>query len=228
MSRNLISIAAFCAAALCASAASATSVDYRYADAGTANPFTYSFSATADGPLTIYTMNSTGNYLSTLGVKVNGTTVADGILPSGSPIFVGTDLGTVHAGDSIEFFIDTYDAGNHLGTYYSSVPDNADGLQHVFADAYPGEPWIGVPAGVFFGFEDTTTGDSRSDFNYNDYAFVVSNLTIGAATVSRPGGGGDSSSAAVPEPASWAMMVGGFGLLGGAMRRRRRAAGVLA
>ena len=216
--RKLVFAAALCAAAF-GTAASATSMNYRYDKAGIANPVSYSFSATADGPLTIYTMNSTGAYLSKLGVKVNGATIASGILPSGSPIFVGTSLGMVNAGDSVEFFIDTYDrdaANTYLGTYYSSVGNNADGLNHVFASQHPDEWWIGVHEGVFFGFEDTTTGDSRGDLNYNDYTFVVPNLTIGAPTSE------DSGPGAVPEPASWAMMVGGFGMIGGALRSRRR------
>lgn len=219
--RNLLSVAAVAAAVLCGTAASSTDLGYRYNQPGHANTQSYSFFATGDGPLTVYTMNSTGYYLSTLGVKVNGATIADGILPSGSPIFVGTTLGTIHQGDEVEFFINVYDrdeANTYLGTYYSTQSDNADGLNHLFADYHPDEWWIGVHEGVFFGFEDTTTGDNRGDNNYNDYTFVVPNLTIGAPIL-HPGG--DNSTGAVPEPTSWAMMVMGFGLAGSAMRRRR-------
>jgi hypothetical protein len=221
--RNLFSAAVLAAAVLCGTAASATDLGYRYSQPGQSNMQNYSFTATADGPLTVYTMNSTGYYLSTLGVKVNGTTVANGILPSGSPIFVGTNLGTLHQGDEVEFFINVYDrddAGTFLGTYYSDQSDNADGLNHLFADYHPDEWWIGVHEGVFFGFEDTTTGDNRGDKNYNDYTFVVPGLTIGAPILHHPGGDNDSAPS-VPEPASWAMMVMGFGIAGTAMRRRR-------
>src|SRR6187402_1748659 len=148
--RNFVYTAALLGAAAFGAAASATSFDYRYGNAGTLNPDAYSFTATVDGPLTIYVLNSTGSYLSTLGVKVNGATIANDILPSGSPIFVGTDLGAIHAGDNVEFFINVYDrddAGSYRGTYYSDTADNADGLNHVFADAHPAEPWIGVPLG---------------------------------------------------------------------------------
>jgi hypothetical protein len=224
--RNLISLAALIAASFGATAASATDMNYRYANAGTANAATYTFTAAADGDLTVYRMNSTGFYMSTLGVKVNGTTIAQGILDTDHwNIFSPNVLGTVHAGDSIEFFIDTYDrddAGTHLGTYYSTVSDNADGLQHIFADEHPAEPWIGTPLGTFIGFEDTTTGDNRGDLNYNDYTIVVPNLLVNAPIVNHPGSGDDQSSVSpAPEPASWAMMLGGFGLVGGAMRRRR-------
>ena len=229
--RNLISAAALIAAALGgATAASATDMHYRYDNAGHANTQTYSFTVTQTGAVTIYTMPSTGYYESTLGVKVNGQTVLDGILPLGStsPDFHATTLGNFNAGDEIEFFLNVYDrdaAGTHLGTYYSDVADNADGLNHIFANTSPGEPWIGVPSGVFFGFEDTTTGDNRGDNNYNDYTFVGANLTIGAPIPHHPtgGGGDDSNLPAVPEPASWAMMVAGFGLAGAAMRRSRPA-----
>jgi hypothetical protein len=222
--RNLISAAMLAAAAFCGTTASATSFDYRYDNAGHPNPTAYSFTVTQTGAVTIYTMPSTGAYLSNLGVEVNGHVIDNGILPLGSPDFHATNLGTFNAGDVVEFFINVYDrdaAGTYLGTYYSSQSDNADGLNHVFANDYPGEPWIGVPGGIFLGFEDTTSGDVRNDNNYNDYTFVASNLTIGAPILSHPGG--DDSTAPVPEPASWAMMVGGFGLMGAMMRRRRPA-----
>jgi hypothetical protein len=228
--RNLISVAALIAAALAGTAASATDMHYRYDNAGHANTQSYSFTVTNTGAVTIYTMPSTGYYESTLGVKVNGQTILNGILPLGSssPDFRPTVLGNFNAGDEIEFFLNVYDrdaAGTYLGTYYSDVADNADGLNHLFAGLYPGEPWIGVPGGLFFGFEDTTTGDNRGDNNYNDYTFVGANLTLGAPIPHLPPvtGGDDATLPAVPEPASWAMMVAGFGLAGAAMRRRRSA-----
>jgi len=223
--RHLISAAALIAAALAGTAASATDMHYRYDNAGHANTQTYSFTVTQTGDVSIYTMPSTGYYESTLGVEVNGHVIDNGILPLGSssPDFHATDLGSFQAGDVIEFFLNVYDrdpAGTYLGTYYSDQADNADGLNHLFANAYPGEPWIGVPAGIFLGFEDTTTGDPRGDNNYNDYTFVASNLTIGAPVIPHHPGGNNSTTA-VPEPASWALMVMGFGLAGAAMRRRR-------
>ncbi len=224
--RTLISAAAVFAAALAGTAASATDMHYRYGNAGNANTQTYSFTVAQTGDVTIYTMPSTGYYESTLGVEVNGHVIDNGILPLGSssPDFHATNLGNFNAGDVVEFFLNVYDrdaAGTYLGTYYTDVADNADGLNHIFANAYPGEPWIGVPGGTFLGFEDTTTGDVRGDHNYNDYTFVASNLIIGAPIPHHPIGGGDNDGAAVPEPASWAMMVGGFGMMGAMMRRRR-------
>jgi hypothetical protein len=212
------------AAILAGTAASAES-GYRYQNPGQINAATYSFSALADGDLTIYTMNGTGSYLSTLGIKVNGRTIASGVLPTGSQIFVPTTFGQVAAGDSIEFFIDTYnrDATNsYIGTYYSDARHNADGLQHIFASTHTPEPWIGVPEGTFVAFEDTSTGDSLGDANYNDYAFVVPNLTYMSAAAGRPGDDAAPISSPAPEPASWAMMLIGFGAIGGAIRSRRR------
>lgn len=225
--RNLISAAALVTAALAGTAASATDMHYRYDNAGHANPQTYSFTVTQTGDVTIYTMPSTGSYESTLGVKVNGQTIDNGILPLGptSPDFHATDLGSFQAGDVIEFFLNVYDrdpASTYLGTYSTNVAENADGLNHIFANTYPGEPWIGVPGGIFLGFEDTTTGDPRGDNNYNDYTFVASNLSIGPAIDLPHNPGGGDSNAAVPEPASWAMMVAGFGLAGAAMRSNRK------
>ncbi len=226
--RNLFSAAALIAAALAGTAASATDMHYRYDNAGQANTQTYSFTVTQTGDVTLYTMPSTGYYESTLSVTVNGQTIANGILPLGStsPDFHATDLGSFQAGDVVEFLLNVYDrdsAGTYLGTYSSNEAENADGLNHIFANDYPGEPWIGVPSGIFLGFEDTTTGDPRGDNNYNDYTFVASNLSIGPAiTLPQRPGSGDNSTAAVPEPASWAMMVMGFGLAGMAMRSNRK------
>jgi hypothetical protein len=210
---------------LFAGAASATNVDYRYTQPRTYNTARYTFSALADGDLTVYRMNSTGFYLSTLGVKVNGKTIARGLLDTDTwNIFSANVLGQVRAGDAIEFFIDTWDrdaAGTKLGRYFSNSARNADGLNHVYATAHPAEPWIGVPEGTFIGFEDTVTTDPRSDWNYNDYALVVPNLVIGSPTAGRPIAG--PVSGAVPEVGTWAMMLIGFGATGAALRGNRRA-----
>jgi hypothetical protein len=225
--RKIIIAAALAAMGLAAGSASATG-GYRYEQAGTLNAARYEFFAAGDGDLTVYTMNGTGSYLSKLGVKVNGQTITSGILPTGSPIFVPTNVGRVTAGDLIEFFIDTYDrdpAETYLGTYHSNVAYNADGLQHVFASEHPDEWWIGVPTGTFFGFEDTTTGDSRGDLNYNDYAFVVPGLTQ-----TRPVGGAPEAGvpSPAPEPATWATMLIGFGASGAALRARKRTRAIAA
>jgi hypothetical protein len=218
--RNVVLAVALAAAALAGSQASATDLPYRYDRPGSYNSQQYSFSALADGSLTVYRMNSTGFYLSTLGVKVNGVTIASGLLDTDTwNIFSPNVIGQVRAGDSIEFFIDTWDrdaAATKLGRYFSNTAHNADGLNHVYASAHPAEPWIGVPEGTFIGFEDTTTGDPRGDLNYNDYAIVVPNLKLGT-----PGGLGNG---AVPEVGTWAMMLLGFGATGTVLRSRRRPA----
>jgi hypothetical protein len=222
---RLLNISMAIAALFAGTAASAES-GYRYQKAGQVNAVTYTFSALADGDLTLYTMNGTGSYLSTLGIKVNGQTIASGVLPSGSQIFVPTTFGKVAAGDKIEFFLDTYnrDATNsYIGTYSSDPTANAGGLQHVFASVHIPEPWIGVPEGTFVAFEDTDSSDSQGDLNYNDYAFVAPNLTF---TSTAMGAGTPSidapATSPAPEPASWAMMLIGFGAVGGALRGHRR------
>jgi hypothetical protein len=232
-----IVFAAIGAMSLFGTAASATETSYRYEHPRTYNTAQYTFSALADGDLTVYRMNSTGFYFSTLGVKVNGVTIAKNLLDTDHwNIFSPNVLGRVSAGDSIEFFIDVWDrdaAKTKLGRYFSNTAHNADGLNHIFADPHPAEPWIGVPEGTFIGFEDTTVGDNRGDWNYNDYTIVVPNLTVG--TPGRPvggpgniGTGPGAGAGAVPEVATWAMMLMGFGATGTALRSRRRQAHAIA
>jgi hypothetical protein len=222
-----IVLAACGAMSLFGTAAAATDLSYRYEHPRTYNTARYTFSALADGDLTVYRMNSTGFYRSTLGVKVNGATIVRGLLDTDSwNIFSPNLIGQVHAGDSIEFFIDTWDrdaAGTKLGRYFSDSARNADGLNHIFADPHPAEPWIGVPAGTFIGFEDTTTGDPRGDWNYNDYTIVVPNLRVGTPLPGGSHGIGAGVGGAVPEVGTWAMMLLGFGATGTALRSRRRA-----
>jgi hypothetical protein len=218
--------------AVLTSASAVRAETWDYANGGTQNAARYSFTATAGGLLKAYFMPSTGYYHSALGAKVSGVTIGSGALMMGTTDnFTPFTFGTVSAGDSIEFFIDTYDvnAGNvYMGRYFSTVSHNADGLQHAWAAPHFDQWYLGpegVPEGTFIGFEDTTTGDTRGDLNYRDYTFVVPNITVNAHPILAPGQSGSDSSeiAAVPEPASWAMMIGGFGMIGGALRRRRSA-----
>jgi hypothetical protein len=187
---------------------------YRYADHGTVNPALYSFTATGNGALTGYYMGSTAAYDETLGVRVNGKTVASGVFANhGTPDFTSYDFGNVHAGDSLEFFIHVLNTNLDFSTITAK---NADGLNHVFASAHPAEPWIGVPAGTFIGFEDLLGG---GNLDYNDHTFVFTNVSFLAPTVPAAGTG---MAGAVPEPATWAMMLLGFGAVGLVARQRRR------
>lgn len=227
--RSGVLISALAAVSLAAVATtSAHAETWDYASAGTANAASYTFSAAADGLLKAYFMPSTGTYRSALGVKVNGTTIGRGALPLGeTENFVPFTFGSVHAGDSIEFFIDVTmrDAdATPMGTYFSTVANNADGLQHVWAAPHFDQWYLGpegVPEGTFIGFEDTTTGDVRGDLNYRDYTFVVPNLNVllGSPSTGKPPE--EVGAGAVPEPASWGTMLLGFGVIGGVMRRRR-------
>jgi hypothetical protein len=220
-------------AALLPRAVHAESWDYPEASFHTQNSATYSFTATTDEDLTAYFMPSTGTYRSALGAKVDGVIVGRNQLAMGrTDNFTSYDFGHVSAGATIEFFIDVTRndaAGTPMGTYYSTVADNADGLQHIWAAPHPDQWYLGphgVPQGTFIGFEDTTTGDPLGDLNYRDYTFVVPGLTVAPAPQGQPGIG--SPAAAVPEASTWAMLVVGFGAVGGSMRRRRRATAAVA
>jgi hypothetical protein len=225
---------ALAGASFAASAAQAESWDYPESQFHTIDQATYSFTASASEDLTAYFMPSTGSYQSALGVKVNGVTFGrDAMVLGQTDNFTSYDFGHVAKGASIEFFIDVTPrdgSTTYAGTYYSTAADNADHLQHVWTAPHPDQWYLGpngVPDGTFIGFEDTTTGDPRSDWNYRDYTFVVPGLTVFSGSVNlghgKPGGGSSSVvTGAVPEPASWATMVLGFGAAGLGLRSRRR------
>jgi hypothetical protein len=174
-----------------------------YPNVGTQNTASYTFTATATGPIDAYfALNpATAWYTESLGLidETTGVTLSSGQLTNHSTA-LGTMavLGNVKAGDKLDFFINVNNTGN---TWYSDQSKNIDGAQHVYSTSYAAGS--GIPNGTYVAFEDLAK--NVSDFNYHDEAFVFTNL---------------GATSSVPEPATWAMLILGVAMIGFVVRRR--------
>ncbi|MEP6504348.1 MAG: PEP-CTERM sorting domain-containing protein [Betaproteobacteria bacterium] len=166
---------------------------------GGENATTYSFTAAADGNINAYFLGSGASYDEYLGMLVNGTpTGITGLQNHSTAIGTVLDLGAVHAGDVLTFFIFVQTTG---ATWYSTQGLNADGSNHVYSTSFSGSGT--VPAGTYIGFEDLPA--TGSDFNYADEQFSFTNV----------------ATSVVPEPGGVALLLAGLGLVGAMARRRR-------
>lgn len=177
-----------------------------YPDPGTANVTTYTFTATANGPVTAYFAGSTAGWTESLGMEVNGVVTSSGVF-SNHITSVGTSATlaeSVTAGDILTFFIDIA-TSPHQARVYSNPSLNTGnyvGQNHVYSAPYTATENIistgaparadnnytlplsaRIPAGTFVSFEDEPY--ASSDLNYNDEDFVFTNVssaqTINAA-----------------------------------------------
>ncbi len=196
----------FAAAALATALAGGTALagTIPYADTGTVNSESYTFTASSTGDLVAYFAGSGASYDEQVGLLVNGVQVGPlGLDDKSSHVGDSIDFGHVNAGDKLVFFDDIISTGN---TWYSQASLNSDKTQHVYSTAAAaGQAYVGSPAGTYVGFEDE--GFPGADANYHDDTFVFTNTTV---------------TAGVPEPTAWALALVGMAGLGLALRSQRR------
>jgi hypothetical protein len=169
-----------------------------YPNVGTPAPANV-FTATSTGDIMAYFYGSDAGYDSTIGLRINNlSTGVTGLPNHGSVQGQSINLGWANAGDLLTFELVVANLGY---SWYSDPSLNSDGKNHVYATSFSGSNTI--PAGVFIAFEDLP---GLGDVDYNDHAFVVTNVSIRK----------------VPDAAS-TLALGALAIAGLGFLRRRRA-----
>jgi hypothetical protein len=198
LSKSFLSCALFAVA--CATTLRADSIPY--GNVGQITPFV-TFTAVSSGDLMAYFYDSGATFNEDLGLFVNGVQQGDYALQDHASSFGDSvNFGHVNAGDDIVFSLRVADTNY---TLYSDLFGNPDFISHVYTTPFAGETRgdITIPAGTFVGFEDSLL--PFSDLNYNDEAFVFTNV---------------SSSVVTPEP-SPLLLAGGSLIIGLGILRRK-------
>lgn len=153
-----------------------------------------SFIAASSGQITAYFYGTEAGYNSEIGLRVNGvSTGIYGLWNHGSAYGASLVLGTVNAGDLLEFELRVLTTST---SWFSIAANNIDNKNHTYSTGFAGDAWI--PAGTYVAFEDLP---SLGDFDYDDHQFVVTNVALG-------------------EPGSLALL--GLGMIAiGLMRKRK-------
>lgn len=162
------------AAIVAASAGVANAGPIPYPNSGTENPVVYTFTAASNGDVTAYFYGSTAGFTNELRMLVNGVdTGIQGLNNHTSAHGAVLDFGPVSAGDVLVFEMVNIVPGG-VGPWYSDKTMNSDGVNHVYSTSFGGDAQI--PVGTYVSFEDLPNG---GDFNYNDEAFVFTNVLNG-------------------------------------------------
>jgi hypothetical protein len=167
-----------------------------YNNAGTEAPVS-TFVAAADGVITAYFKATDAGWDSQIGLLVNGVSTGVFGLPNHSAAYgQSLVLGSVHAGDSLEFVLNVLTTG---GSWFSVAAHNSDQHNHIYSTNFTGDSFI--PTGTYIGFEDQS---NLGDVDYNDHQFVFTNI----------------KNTSVPEPTGLGLVFLGLGALGWARKRQ--------
>ncbi|SEF58773.1 DUF4114 domain-containing protein [Nitrosomonas ureae] len=181
-----------------------------YADQGTPVQNSYTFTATTTGYIGAYFQESSAAYTNALSLLVNGVVTPQssmGVLNNQtSNVGDYVNLGYVNAGDILTFQLKVLDTGD---IWNSNSASNADGVNHIYSTGFSGDTVLGIPAGTYVGFEDVHGG---GDFDYNDQAFIFTNISTLAEKHISP----------VPEPETYSMLLIGLGLVAFTVHSRKR------
>lgn len=184
-----------------------------YANAGSYNTATYSFTAVTTGDVIAYFVGGSGaSFENEMGLLVNGVQTSAGFGLNNHTSFVGQsfNLGSVNVGDTLTLVMKNLTLGAQvysdptLNAGYDAVGESAH--NHIYSTPYTAtSPLFGsVPSGIYIGFEDLPF--PGADYNYNDESFVFTNVAV-----------------AVPEPQTYALLLAGLGAAGVMTRRRKSA-----
>ena len=185
--------------------ASAMAPTIPYAPAGIYNAIDVSFTASATGDIVAtFLGKSNALYENKVGLLDNGvlTSAGFGLDNRTSALFATFDMGLVHEGDALTFVMDNITLGEFL---YSDASMNANydlagdtlGHNHVYAT-----PDFN-PTYTYVGFEDQRF--PNADFNYDDSAFLFTDVAIAPS---------------VPEPPAGALLIAGLAAIAACARRR--------
>ncbi len=188
-----------------------------YPNVGTVNPASYTFTATSTGDIVGYFYSFSAADTDEIAMSLDGgatiTSAGYGLVnQTSTPGVTSFNFGEVTAGQTLTFILYNENTGSYISSNASS---NADSDQHVYSQPYlTGQTYsvAEIPDGTFVAFEDLLASQN-SDFDYNDDAFVFTDLSIETGTQST-----------TPLPATLPLFASGLGALGLLGWRRKRKA----
>ncbi|MES2740457.1 MAG: hypothetical protein V4754_05835 [Pseudomonadota bacterium] len=149
-----------------------------YPTPGVENKAWKKFVAQSTGPVVAYFVGSETSNDEHIRVAANGAFLG-GTGQSNRQLKYGNNIifGHVNAGDVVSIFLSIPEKNAGVWSQKLIVgggqPANSNG---VYVTPFSGDPASGIPTGVYVGFEDQAYQYQGADFDYNDSAYVFTNL----------------------------------------------------